>query len=163
MAYPAVTPVAKAGDVSSDEKKAIIAAIKEANKNNENFKKFLKEGDDGITIGADGTATVTFSDNTTVTLPGTLLVEQKRKMSEQFKPTLPKKTPVINLYQLTPDEKTKVRQAIIVANGKDNPNDFLKNLKKDSGGQYDLTVEENGDVEATYTDGSSYTLSLIHI
>ena len=159
VAYPAVTPVAKAGDVSSDEKKAIIAAIKEANKNNENFKKFLKEGDDGITIGQDGTATVTFSDNTTVTLPGTLLVEQKRKMSEQFKPTLPKKTPVINLYQLTPDEKTKVRQAIIDANGNENPNDFLKNLKKDSGGQYDLTVEENGDVEATYTDGSSYTLS----
>ena len=159
VAYPAVTPVAKAGDVSSDEKKAIIAAIKEANKNNENFKKFLKEGDDGITIGQDGTATVTFSDNTTVTLPGTLLVEQKRKMSEQFKPTLPKKTPVINLYQLTPDEKTKVRQAIIDANGGKNPNDFLKNLKKDSSNQYDLTVEENGDVEATYTDGSSYTLS----
>ena len=159
VAYPAVTPVAKAGDVSSDEKKAIIAAIKEANKNNENFNKFLKEGDDGITIGQDGTATVTFSDNTTVVLPGALLVEQKLKMSEQFKPTLPKKTPVINLYQLTPDEKTKVRQAIIVANGKDNPNDFLKNLKKDSSNQYDLTVEENGDVEATYTDGSSYTLS----
>ena len=159
VAYPAVTPVAKAGDVSSEEKKAIIAAIKEANKNNENFNKFLKEGDDDITIGQDGTATVTFSDNTTVTLPGTLLVEQKRKMSEQFKPTLPKKTPVISLYKLTPNEKTKVRQAIIDANGGKNPNDFLKNLKKDSSNQYDLTVEENGDVEATYTDGSSYTLS----
>ncbi len=159
VAYPAVTPVVNTRAVSDDEKKAIIAAIKEANKNNENFNKFLKEGDDGITIGQEGTATVTFSDNTTVVLPGTLLVEQKLKMSEQYKPTLPKKTPVINLYQLTPDEKTKVRQAIIDANGNENPNDFLKNLKKDSGGQYDLTVEENGDVEATYTDGSSYTLS----
>ena len=159
VAYPAVTPVVNTRAVSDDEKKAIIAAIKEANKNNENFNKFLKEGDDGITIGQEGTATVTFSDNTTVVLPGTLLVEQKLKMSEQYKPTLPKKTPVINLYQLTPDEKTKVRQAIIDANGGKNPNDFLKNLKKDSSNQYDLTVEENGDVEATYTDGSSYTLS----
>ena len=159
VAYPAVTPVVNTRAVSDDEKKAIIAAIKEANKNNENFNKFLKEGDDGITIGQEGTATVTFSDNTTVVLPGTLLVEQKLKMSEQYKPTLPKKTPVINLYQLTPDEKTKVRQAIIDANGGGNPNDFLKNLKKDSSNQYDLTVEENGDVEATYTDGSSYTLS----
>ena len=159
VAYPAVTPVVNTRAVSDDEKKAIIAAIKEANKNNENFNKFLKEGGDGITIGQEGTATVTFSDNTTVVLPGALLVEQKLKMSEQYKPTLPKKTPVINLYQLTPDEKTKVRQAIIDANGGGNPNDFLKNLKKDSSNQYDLTVEENGDVEATYTDGSSYTLS----
>lgn len=159
VAYPAVTPVAKAGDVSSEEKKAIIAAIKEANKNNENFKKFLKEGDDGITIGADGTATVTFSDNTTVVLPGTLLVEQKLKMSEQYKPTLPKKTPVINLYQLTPDEKTKVRQAIIDANGNDKPNEFLKHIKKDSTGGYDLQVGENGEVSVEYQDGSKITLS----
>lgn len=159
VAYPAVTPVAKAGDVSSEEKKAIIAAIKEANKNNENFNKFLKEGDDGITIGQDGTATVTFSDNTTVTLPGTLLVEQKRKMSEQFKPTLPKKTPVVNLKKLTAEEKTKVRQAIIDANGKDTPNDFLKHIKKDSTGGYDLQVGENGEVSVEYQDGSKITLS----
>jgi len=159
VAYPAVTPVAKAGDVSSEEKKAIIAAIKEANKNNENFNKFLKEGGDGITIGQEGTATVTFSDNTTVVLPGTLLVEQKLKMSEQYKPTLPKKTPVINLYQLTPDEKTKVRQAIIDANGNDKPNEFLKHIKKDSTGGYDLQVGENGEVSVEYQDGSKITLS----
>ncbi|EFL43779.1 GA module [Fannyhessea vaginae PB189-T1-4] len=159
VAYPAVTPVANASAVSDDEKKAIIAAIKKANENNKNFNKFLKEGDDGITIGKDGTATVTFSDNTTVVLPGALLVEQKLKMSEQYKPTLPKKTPVVNLQKLTADEKTKVRQAIIDANGKDTPNDFLKNLKKGSDGQYALDVKDNGDVEAIYSDGSSYTLS----
>lgn len=159
VAYPAVTPVANAGNVSSEEKKAIIAAIKKANEKNENLNKFLKEGDDGITIGNDGTATVTFSDNTTVTLPGTLLVEQKLKMSEQYKPTLPKKTPVVNLNKLNGDEKTKVRQAIIDANGKDTPNDFLKHIKKDSTGGYDLQVGENGEVSVEYQDGSKITLS----
>ena len=159
VAYPAVTPVANAGNVSSDEKTQIIAAIKKANENNENFNKFLKEGDDGITIAQDGTATVTFSDNTTVVLPGSLLVEQKLKMSEQYKPTLPKKTPVVNLQKLTADEKTKVRQAIIDANGKDTPNDFLKHIKKDSTGGYDLQVGENGEVSVEYQDGSKITLS----
>ncbi len=159
VAYPAVTPVADASAVSDEEKKAIIAAIKKANENNENFNKFLKEGDDGITIAQNGTATVTFSDNTTVVLPGTLLVEQKLKMSEQYKPTLPKKTPVVNLQKLTADEKTKVRQAIIDANGNDKPNEFLNHIKKDSTGGYDLQVGENGEVSVEYQDGSKITLS----
>ncbi len=158
VAYPAVTPVVNTRAVSDDEKKAIIAAIKGANKNNENFNKFLKERDDGITIAQDGTATVTFSDNTTVVLPGTLLVEQKLKMSEQYKPTLPKKTPVVNLQKLTAAEKTKVRQAIIDANGGKNPNEFLNHIKKDSTGGYDLQVGENGEVSVEYQDGSKITL-----
>ena len=159
VAYPAVTPVADASAVSDEEKKAIIAAIKKANENNENFNKFLKEGDDGITIAQNGTATVTFSDNTTVVLPGSLLVEQKLKMSEQYKPTLPKKTPVVNLQKLTADEKTKVRQAIIDANGGKNPNEFLNHIKKDSTGGYDLQVGEDGEVSVEYQDGSKITLS----
>lgn len=159
--YPEVTKVKKLDALSTDEKGKVQEAIENANRGKAGsqtlFDELVKDGQDGIVINNDGSATITFKDNTKRTMPASLLVSKDESDSDKYKPTLPERTPVVNLKKLTPDEKTKIRQAIIDANGKGTPNDFLKHVKQ-TNSQYDFKVNEDGSVEVTYEDDSKLTI-----
>ena len=70
--YPSLTPVAKLNALSPTEKNAVKEAITKANQQTPHFMDLL--ADDGIKIGEEGSATLTFKDKTTLTMPGNLLV-----------------------------------------------------------------------------------------
>ncbi|WP_230454558.1 GA module [Gardnerella vaginalis] len=159
--YPEVTKVKKLDALSTDEKGKVQEAIENANRGKAGsqtlFDELVKDGQDGIVINNDGSATITFKDNTKRIMPASLLVSKDESDSDKYKPTLPERTPVVNLKKLTPDEKTKIRQAIIDANGGSSPNEFLKHVKQ-TNNQYDFKVNEDGSVEVTYEDDSKLTI-----
>ncbi|UQA81687.1 GA module-containing protein [Gardnerella vaginalis] len=161
LVYPEVTKVKKLDALTNDEKGKVKEAIENANRGKAGsptlFDELVKDDQDGIVINNDGSATITFKDNTKRTMPASLLVSKDESDSDKYKPTLPERTPVVNLKKLTPDEKTKIRQAIIDANGKGTPNDFLKHVKQ-TNSQYDFKVNEDGSVEVTYEDDSKLTI-----
>lgn len=162
LVYPEVTKVKKLDALSNDEKGQVKEAIEKANRGKAGtqtlFDELVKDDQDGIVINNDGSATITFKDNTKRTMPASLLVTKDESDSDKYKPVMPERTPVVNLNKLTPDEKTKIRQAIIDANGKGTPNEFLNHIKKDSTGGYDFKVADNGDVSVEYQDGSKITI-----
>lgn len=161
--YPAVTKVKKLDALSNKEKGKVKTAIEDANRGKAGtqtlFDELVKDNKDGIVINNDGSATITFKDNTKRIMPASLLVSKDESDSDKYKPTLPERTPVVNLKKLTPDEKTKIRQAIIDANGGSSPNEFLKHVKKNADSkQYEFNVKEDGSVEVTYEDDSKLTI-----
>ena len=157
LAYPEVTKVKKTNDLSEAEQKAIKEKIEKANENTKYFKELV--ADNGVVVNKDGSATITFKDKTTRTIPASLLVTKDETDKDKYRPTLPTRTPVVNLKKLTPDEKTKVRQAIIDANGGSAPNEFLKHVKQNADSkQYEFNVKEDGSVEVTYEDDSKLTI-----
>lgn len=159
--YPEVTKVKKLDALSTDEKGKVQEAIENANRGKAGsqtlFDELVKDGQDGIVINNDGSATITFKDNTKRIMPASLLVTKDETDKDKYKPVMPERTPVVNLKNLTSDEKTKIRQAIIDANGKGTPNDFLKHVKQ-TNSQYDFKVNEDGSVEVTYEDDSKLTI-----
>ncbi|PKZ54029.1 GA module [Gardnerella vaginalis] len=159
--YPEVTKVKKLDALSNDEKGKVKEAIEKANRGKAGsqtlFDELVKDGQDGIVINNDGSATITFKDKTTRTMPASLLVSKDETDKDKYKPVMPERTPVVNLKNLTSDEKTKIRQAIIDANGGSSPNEFLKHVKQ-TNNQYDFKVNEDGSVEVTYEDDSKLTI-----
>ncbi|MFP1711167.1 hypothetical protein, partial [Gardnerella vaginalis] len=162
LKYPKPTPVKNLDSLDKNEQEAVKKAIEDVNKSadtkNPNlFDKLVAK--DGVSVDAKGNATITFTDNTKRVMPANLLVLKNETDKDKYKPTLPARTPVVKLSKLTNDEKTKVRQAIIDANGKETPNEFLKHVKKNAdGSQYEFKVNDNGSVEVTYEDGSKLTI-----
>ena len=159
--YPAVTKVKKLDALSNKEKGKVKTAIEDANRGKAGtqtlFDELVKDDQDGIVINNDGSATITFKDNTKRIMPASLLVTKDETDKDKYKPVMPERTPVVNLKKLTPDEKTKIRQAIIDANGGSSPNEFLKHVKQ-TNNQYDFKVNEDGSVEVTYEDDSKLTI-----
>ncbi|EPI55729.1 GA module-containing protein, partial [Gardnerella vaginalis] len=155
LVYPEVTKVKDPSNLQDAEQKAIKEKITKANENTKYFKELV--ADNGVVVNKDGSATITFKDKTTRTMPASLLVSKDETDKDKYKPVMPERTPVVNLKKLTPDEKTKIRQAIIDANGKGTPNDFLKHVKQ-TNSQYDFKVNEDGSVEVTYEDDSKLTI-----
>lgn len=154
LTYPAVTKVKDTKKLTGDEQTAVKEKIENANKNAKYYSDLVEK----VEVSEKGVATITFKDKTTRTMPASLLVTKDESDSDKYKPTLPTRTPVVNLAKLTPDEKTKIRQAIIDANGGSSPNEFLNHIKKDSTGGYDFKVADNGDVSVEYQDGSKITI-----
>lgn len=158
--YPEVTKVKKLDALSNDEKGKVKTAIEDANRGKAGtqtlFDELVKDDQDGIVINNDGSATITFKDNTKRIMPASLLVTKDETDKDKYKPVMPERTPVVNLKNLTSDEKTKIRQAIIDANGGSSPNEFLKHVKQ-TNNQYDFKVNEDGSVEVTYEDDSKLT------
>ena len=161
--YPEVTKVKKLDALSTDEKGKVQEAIEKANRGPAGsqtlFDELVKDGQDGIVVNDNGSATITFKDNTKRTMPASLLVTKDETDKDKYKPTLTTRTPVVNLKNLTSDEKTKIRQAIINDNGGSSPNEFLKHVKKNADSkQYEFNVKEDGSVEVTYEDDSKLTI-----
>ena len=146
--------------LSNKEKGKVKTAIEDANRGKAGtqtlFDELVKDDQDGIVINNDGSATITFKDNTKRIMPASLLVTKDETDKDKYKPVMPERTPVVNLKNLTSDEKTKIRQAIIDANGGSSPNEFLKHVKQ-TNNQYDFKVNEDGSVEVTYEDDSKLT------
>ncbi|MFW0894388.1 hypothetical protein ACJV45_05160 [Gardnerella sp. Marseille-Q9181] len=160
LKYPKPTPVKDLSSLDENEQKAVKKAIEDVNKSadtkNPNlFDKLVAK--DGISVDAKGNATITFTDNTKRIMPANLLVLKNETDKDKYKPTLPARTPVVKLKNLTTKEKTAVTQAIINANGGSEPNAFLQNVKK-TNNQYEIRVQEDGSAKVTYADGSELTI-----
>ncbi len=153
LTYPAVTKVKDTKKLTPDEQTTVKNAIVDANKNAKYYSDLVEK----VEVSEKGDATITFKDKTTRTMPSSLLVTKDETDKDKYKPTLPTRTPVVNLKKLTSDEKTNIRQAIIDANGKETPNEFLKHVKQ-TNNQYDFKVNEDGSVEVTYEDDSKLTI-----
>ncbi|WP_308221256.1 Rib/alpha-like domain-containing protein [Ligilactobacillus salivarius] len=132
-------PVADLSHLTEDEKDQVKTNVTDANKDN------FPDGSQ-VTVGDDGTATVTYPDGSKDTIPGSDLVRQS-KDADKITPKVPDtKVPVADLSHLTEDEKDQVKTNVTDAN-KDNFPD---------GSQ--VTVGDDGTATVTYPDGSKDTI-----
>ncbi|WP_369076759.1 DUF1542 domain-containing protein [Streptococcus pseudopneumoniae] len=135
-------PVENTHNLTQTEQDTVAAKVKEAN-----------PAATDVKVSKDGTATLTYSDGSVNTIPGTSLVVQKEETSTQEQPTIAEKTKVIipanptkvaEATRLTDEEKEAVKKAVVDANG------FGSDVK----------VEVAGDGTATivFKDGSAITI-----
>ena len=140
---PAKTKVVDKTNLTDDEKATVKNAIEDANKDK------FPEGTT-VTVGDDGTATITYPDKSTDTIKGVDLVEQKsdagKTDAEKTDPTVPEKLEVADKTNLTDDEKAAVKKAVEDAN-KDK---FPQRTK--------VEVGNDGTATITYPDGSVDTI-----
>ena len=135
-------PVANTSNLTETEKDQVKKNVEDANKGN------FPDGT-VVTVGADGTATVTYPDKSTDTINGSDLVRPETPETEADKitPNVPeKKVPVANTSNLTETEKDQVKTNVTDANKGNLP----------SGSQ--ITVGNDGTTTVTYPDGSKDTI-----
>ena len=113
--YPDRTPVAKLGSVTEEEQGKVKKAITDANEKTPHFSNLL-DGDAGITVDENGTATLTFKDKTTLTMPGDLLVMEQKQDCDLYPPTYPAPIPVVNTDKPNAEEQKAIINAIKDAN-----------------------------------------------
>ena len=139
---PATTEVGNAHSLTPEEQAEVAAKVQATN-----------PAATDVKVSKDGTATLTYSDGSVNTIPGTSLVVQKEETSTQEQPTIAEKTKVIipanptkvaEATRLTDAEKEAVKKAVVEANG------FGSDVK----------VEVAGDGTATivFKDGSAITI-----
>ena len=112
------TPVENLTNLTKEEKEIVKKKVEKANKGN--FPNGTK-----VEIGADGTATITYPDNSQDKIKGRDLVVKKKvkPIADQVTPEVPKeKTPVENLTNLTKEEKEIVKKKVEKANKGNFPN-----------------------------------------
>ncbi|HFU4552371.1 TPA: Ig-like domain-containing protein, partial [Streptococcus suis] len=142
LTNPTKTPVADTNNLTEEEKAKVKDEVEKSNPN-------LPSGTT-ITVGNDGTATITYPDGSTDTLTGTVTVigttPTPQTDAEKNDLTNPTKTPVADTNNLTEDEKAKVKDEV----EKSNPN-------LPSGTT--ITVGNDGTATIAYPDGSTDTLT----
>ena len=112
------TPVENPTNLTEKEKETVKKKLEEANKGN--FPSGTK-----VEIGPDGTATITYPDNSQDKIKGRNLVVKKKvkPIADQVTPAIPKeKTPVENPINLTEKEKETVKKKLEEANKGNFPN-----------------------------------------
>ncbi|MCQ8261803.1 Ig-like domain-containing protein, partial [Streptococcus suis] len=142
LTNPTKTPVADTNNLTDDEKAKVKDEVEKSNPD-------LPSGTT-ITVGNDGTATITYPDGSTDTLTGTVTVigttPTPQTDAEKNDVTNPTKTPVADVNNLTDDEKAKVKEEVEKANP-DLPSGTT------------ITVGNDGTATITYPDGSTDTLT----
>ncbi|HFU3946968.1 TPA: Ig-like domain-containing protein, partial [Streptococcus suis] len=142
LTNPTKTPVADTNNLTDDEKAKVKEEVEKSNPD-------LPSGTT-ITVGNDGTATITYPDGSTDTLTGTVTVigttPTPQTDAEKNDLTNPTKTPVADTNNLTEDEKSKVKDEV----EKSNP---------DLPSGTTITVGNDGTATITYPDGSTDTLT----
>ncbi|HFI0039013.1 TPA: Ig-like domain-containing protein, partial [Streptococcus suis] len=142
LTNPTKTPVADTNNLTDDEKAKVKEEVEKSNPD-------LPSGTT-ITVGNDGTATITYPDGSTDTLTGTVTVigttPTPQTDAEKNDVTNPTKTPVADVNNLTDDEKAKVKEEVEKANP-DLPSGTT------------ITVGNDGTATITYPDGSTDTLT----
>src|SRR5699024_4073825 len=104
-----------------------------------------------VTVGDDGTATVTYPDKTTDTIQGSDLVRPATD-ADKTTPNVPStKEPVANTSHLTDGEKAKVQKNVEDANKDENGKSTLP-------AGTDVTVGDDGTATVNYPDGSKDTI-----
>ena len=150
VVYPSLTPVAKADSLTPDEKTNVTTAIKKANENTKHFADLLEK----IEVGKDGTATLTFHDKTTLTMPGNLLVVEETKDNVKFPPVYPAPMGVVNPQKLSDTDQQAIIKGFKDANkGKD----FLTKVSDKDADVYKFD-NNNQTLKINYKDGSSLTI-----
>ncbi|HFI0481821.1 TPA: Ig-like domain-containing protein, partial [Streptococcus suis] len=141
LTNPTKTPVADTNNLTDDEKAKVKDEVEKSNPD-------LPSGTT-ITVGNDGTATITYPDGSTDTLTGTVTVigttPTPQTDAEKNDLTNPTKTPVADTNNLTEDEKAKVKEEV----EKSNPNLPTGTT---------VEVGNDGTVTVTYPDGSVDTI-----
>ncbi|EPI59619.1 LPXTG-motif protein cell wall anchor domain protein [Gardnerella vaginalis JCP8070] len=135
-------------NLSEDAKNAVLTKLWDANKSNADVLKKLKGMPEvpteeafkkAVTVNADGSATVTYKDNSTDTISKENLTKRYIPFADKVKINYPTNlTPVKNTSQLSKEEKQAVKDAILAAN-------TGKHIK-------DLTVDASGNATITFTD-----------
>ena len=132
-------PVADTSKLTKTEKGEVKKNVEDTNKGN------FPDGTE-ITVGADGTTTVTYPDKSTDTIKGGDLVRPEND-ADKTTPSIPeKKVPVADPSHLTDSEKDQVKTNVTDANKDNLP----------SGSQ--ITVGNDGTTTVTYPDGSKDTI-----
>ena len=132
------TPVENPTNLTEKEKETVKKKLEEANKGN--FPSGTK-----VEIDPDGTATITYPDNSQDKIKGRDLVVKKKvkPIADQVTPEVPKeKTPVENLTNLTKEEKEIVKKKVKEAN----KGNFPKGTK--------IEIGTDGTATITYPDNS---------
>ena len=132
------TPVENPTNLTKEEKEIVKKKVKEVNKGN--FPNGTK-----VEIGTDGTATITYPDNSQDKIKGSDLVVKKKvkPIADQVTPAVPKeKTPVENPSNLTKEEKETVKKKLEKAN----KGNFPKGTK--------IEIGTDGTATITYPDNS---------
>ena len=142
-----ITPTIPGGKVTVKDPSHLTDDEKNQVKNNvDNANKDKFPVGTEITVGKDGTATITYPDKSTDTIPGDKLVQgQKGDTTDagNITPTIPGgKVTVKDPSHLTDDEKNQVKKNVEDAN-KGNFSDGTK-----------ITVGDDGTTTVTYPDGS---------
>ncbi|MGQ7385648.1 Ig-like domain-containing protein, partial [Streptococcus suis] len=139
---PTKTPVSDTNNLTDEEKAKVKEEVEKSNPG-------LPTGTT-ITVGNDGTATITYPDGSTDTLTGTVTVigttSTPQTDAEKNDLTNPTKTPVSDTNNLTDEEKAKVKEEV----EKSNPGLPTGTT---------ITVGNDGTVTITYPDGSVDTIS----
>ena len=146
--YPQATEIATFGQPTKSERDKILSKLWDANKSNTDVLNKLKGMEQtqteeafkkAVTINADGSAKVTYKDNSTDTISKENLTKRYIPFADKVKINYPTNlTPVKNTSQLSKEEKQAVKDAILAAN-------TGKHIK-------DLTVDANGNATITFTD-----------
>ena len=138
---PAVTEVGNTHSLTPEEQAAVAAKVKQINPTATD-----------VMVSKDGTATLTYSDGSVNTIPGTRLVVQDQKAQDSNKTDAEKTTvkapaqrvEVKDITHLTDEEKEAVRKAVVEANG------FGSDVK--------VEVAGDGTATITFPDGSVATI-----
>ncbi|PAB55255.1 hypothetical protein A3Q24_05240, partial [Lactobacillus johnsonii] len=132
-------PVANTSSLTETEKANVHKNVEDANKGN-------FPADTKVTVGDDGTATVTYPDKTTDTIEGSKLVRPATD-AEKTTPNVPAtKEPVANTSSLTDGEKAKVQKNVEDANKGNFPADTK------------VTVGDDGTATINYPDTTTDTI-----
>ena len=138
-------------NLSEVAKKSVLTKLWEANKNNADVLKKLKDMPEtpteeafkkAVKVNNDGSATITYKDNSTDTISKENLTKRYVPLSERTKITYPALTPVKDPTALDQSEQTQVENAIKKANDK------IKNLIEK------VDVAANGDATITFKDAT---------
>lgn len=154
---PTRTPVVKPSKLTEADKEAVIAAFKDANKDNKDFNGHLKAGDDAIKFNDDGTKlVVTYQDGSKLEINASELVCQGATIADWAPYAIPDTIEVDNLKHLSETEVNKIIAAFDTVNTGVKPYDEAKASK---GNKAPLTVDANtGNVTITWKDGSHTTI-----
>lgn len=148
--YPSLTTVVNANELNGNEKTSVETAIRKANEKTEHFTDLL----DKIDVAKDGTATLTFHDKTTITMPGKLLVVEDKKDNVKFPPVYPAPIGVVKPESLSDADKQAIIKGFKDAN-KDK--EFLNKVSKTDSEAYKFDNTKH-ELTITYTDGSTITV-----
>ena len=147
--YPSLTPVAKLNALSPTEKNTVKDAITKANQQTPHFMDLL--ADDGIKIGEEGSATLTFKDKTTLTMPGNLLVVEDKKDNVKFPPVYPSPMGVVDPNVLSSNDQKAIIENFKKANAN---NDFSKHVDLTDANTFKFD-NQTKQMTITYKDGST--------
>ena len=147
--YPSLTPVAKLNALSPTEKNTVKDAITKANQKTPHFMDLL--ADDGIKIGEEGSATLTFKDKTTFTMPGNLLVVEDKKDNVKFPPVYPTPMGVVDPNALSDSDQKAIIDNFKKANA---DNDFSKHVDLTDANTFKFD-NQTKQMTITYKDGST--------